>query len=59
MKKIRERLRVRLQGPCTRLQKSVHVAALVLKMEITQKRFKYFECEESSQYQPVHMRLDT
>ena len=28
-KKIRVRLRVQLQGPCTRLQKSVHVAALV------------------------------
>ena len=27
--KIRVRLRVRLQGPCTRLQKSVHVAALI------------------------------
>ena len=26
--KIRVRLRVRLQGPCTRWQKSVHVAAL-------------------------------
>ena len=28
--KIRVRLRVRLQGPCTRLQKSVHVAALLV-----------------------------
>ena len=25
-----EKIRVRLQGPCTRLQKSVHVAALLL-----------------------------
>ena len=28
--KIRVRLRVRLQDPCTRLQKSVHVAALII-----------------------------